>query len=72
MTYLVSPVITGAEVDPKATCPDCAALLVTLTVGGLHDTGVVNLPSIHCCPDCFDPKLVVAEWREQVRNTGRH
>lgn len=67
----VTAVVTGAEVDPKATCPSCAALMVTLTVGGLHDSGVVDLPPILLCPDCFDPQRVVAEWREQL-GKGHH
>jgi hypothetical protein len=65
----VTPIVTGATVTTR-TCDNCAALMVSLTVGGLHEDGVAQLPPILCCPDCFDPKQVVAEWREQVRRQG--
>lgn len=63
----VLAVVTGGKVDTANICPSCAALMVVLTVTGMHPDGIVNLPAIHCCPDCYDPKQVVAEWREQVR-----
>lgn len=68
----VTPVVTGAEVDPRhTTCDQCAALMVSLTVGGLHESGVVDLPPILICPDCVNAQQVVDEWREQVRK-GHH
>lgn len=66
-TWWVNPIVTGAEVDPTETCHSCAALMVRLTVGGLGDDGVVELPSILLCPDCFVPSQVVDEWRSKVR-----
>lgn len=66
-TFWVSPVVTGAEVDPTETCRSCAALMVRLAIGGLGDHGIVELPSILLCPDCFVPSRVVDEWRAKVR-----
>lgn len=63
----VEPAVTGAEVDTTRTCGDCAALMVRLSIVGVHDDGTVDLPPILLCPDCFDVQQVVAEWREQVR-----
>jgi hypothetical protein len=63
----VSPVVRGAEVDPTQTCDSCAALMVRLSITGLHDDGLVDLPPILCCPDCFDPKRAVDEWRAKVQ-----
>lgn len=66
----VLPVVTGAEVDTATFCPDCSALMVRLTIGGLHDTGVADLPPILICPDCFDVQRVVAEWRAKVQGNA--
>lgn len=63
----VLPVVSGAEVCTGTFCPSCSAVMVKLTIGGLHDQGAVTLPDILCCPDCFDPQQVVAEWRTQVQ-----
>lgn len=63
----VSPVVSDAEVDPTETCTSCAALMVRLSIAGLHADGVAELPPILCCPDCFDVQQVVAEWRAKVR-----
>ena len=42
----VTPVVTGAEVEtPPTPCPDCSALIVRLTVRGLHEDGLAALPS---------------------------
>lgn len=69
-TWWVSPVVTGAQVDPTETCNSCAALMVRFTVGGLGDDGVVQLPSILICPDHFDVARVVDEWRAKVQGNG--
>lgn len=63
----VLAVVTGAEVDTANTCPSCAALMVKLAITGMHPDGLVELPPIHCCPDCFDPQQVVAEWRAKMQ-----
>ena len=69
----VDPVVTGAVVDQAHTCDSCAALMVRLTVSGLHEDGAVKLPDILICPDHFDVQQVVAEWRAKVqkRSTGQ-
>lgn len=67
----VSPVVSGAEVDPTETCTSCSALMVRLSIGGLHDGGVIDLPPILLCPDCFSPERAVAEWRKQVQKGRR-
>lgn len=67
----LDPVVTGAEVDPHEFCTSCSAHMVRLTVSGLGDEGVAELPSILLCPDHFNPQQVVAEWRERV-SKGRH
>jgi len=66
----VSPVVSGAEVDPNETCTSCAALMVRLSIGGLSDGGVLDLPPILLCPDCYNPQQVVAEWRAKVQGRG--
>lgn len=63
--------VTGADVDPTETCTSCAALMVRLSITGMHEDGLVTLPPILCCPDCFDPRRAVAEWRERVRKGQR-
>lgn len=66
----VAPVVSGAEVDPTETCTNCAALMVRLHIGGLHEGGVIDLPPILICPDCYDPKQTVAEWRAKVQGNA--
>lgn len=68
----VAPVVSGAEVDPTETCTLCAACMVRLAIGGLHDDGVVDLPPILICPDCYNPQQVVAEWRAKAQGKGHH
>jgi len=63
----VYPVVQSAQVDTAYTCDSCGALMVRLSVGGLHDLGAVQLPDILICPDCLDPARAVDEWRAKVR-----
>ena len=66
----VSPTVSGADVDPTDTCTSCAALMVRLSITGLHEDGLVDLPPILICPDCFNVQQVVAEWRAKVQRNA--
>lgn len=67
----VRPIVASAEVDTSEMCDSCSALMVRLSISGLHEDGVAELPSILLCPDCVNVSAVVDEWRVKVRRSNR-